>query len=119
MFGTALLYGIYHVGYGMGFQEIVFLSGLGIVYAVAYLTVENALVLWPLLTPLGNLYAQLESGELIDRLPWTALLGFADVMGLFALALWWAHRYERKHRTASSRPKQFDCRTKSSPARGY
>jgi membrane protease YdiL (CAAX protease family) len=54
VFGAALLYGWYHFGYGMGLEEMFFLSGLGIVYALAYLTVENVLVLWPLLTPLGS-----------------------------------------------------------------
>jgi uncharacterized protein len=100
VFGSALLYGIYHVGYGMGFEDTVFLAGLGIVYALAYLTVGNVLVLWPLLTPLGNLYAQLESGELIGRLPWAALLGFADVMAVMATIVWVAHRHERKRRLA-------------------
>jgi len=53
VFGAALLYGWYHLGYSMGLEEMFFLSGLGIVYALAYLTVGNVLVLWPLLTPLG------------------------------------------------------------------
>lgn len=96
VFAVAFLYGIYHVGYGMTLEETIFLSGLGIIYALAYLTVENVLVMWPLLTPLGSFFAQLESGELAGRLPWAALLGFVDVIGLFAAAIWWAHRYERK-----------------------
>ena len=96
VFGSAILYGAYHVGYGMGLEEIVFLSGLGIVYALAYLTVNNVLVLWPLLTPLGSLFAQLESGTLAGRLPWAALLGFADVIAVMATIIWLAHRHERK-----------------------
>jgi hypothetical protein len=96
IFGAALLYGVYHVGYGMGAEEILFLSGLGIVYALAYLAAGNLLVLWPLLTPLGSLFAQLEDGELTGRLPWASLAGFADVIGVFALVIWLAHRHERK-----------------------
>jgi membrane protease YdiL (CAAX protease family) len=96
VFGGALLYAAYHVGYGMGFEETAFLFGLGIVYALAYLTVRNVLVLWPLLTPLGSLYAQLEEGELVGRLPWAALLGFADVMAVMATVIWFAHRHERR-----------------------
>lgn len=46
---------LYHVGYGMGGDEMVFLFGLGVVYAVAYRLSENVLVLWPLLIPLGSL----------------------------------------------------------------
>ena len=34
---------------------MVFLFGLGVVYAVAYRLSENVLVLWPLLIPLGSL----------------------------------------------------------------
>lgn len=96
VFGAAALYGVYHVGYGMGLEETVFLGGLGIVYALAYLTVGNVFVLWPLLTPLGNLFAQLEDGNLVGRLPWAALLGFADVIGVMAAIIWFAHRHERK-----------------------
>lgn len=33
--GAAALYGLYHVGYGMGLEEILFLGGLGVIYAIA------------------------------------------------------------------------------------
>src|SRR5512132_268457 len=49
--GAALLYALYHVGYGMGLGELSFLFALGVVYAVAYRLTSNILVLWPLLTP--------------------------------------------------------------------
>lgn len=101
VFGAALLYGLYHVGYGMGLEESLFLGGLGIVYALAYLTTENVLVLWPLLTPLGSWFAQLEDGELLGRLPWASLLGFADVVAVMGAIIWLAHRHERK---AKKRP---------------
>lgn len=94
--GTALaavLYGAYHVGYGMGAGEIVFLTGLGLVYAVAYRLVHNVLVLWPLLTPLGSFYASLESGD-VD-LPWASLAGFGDVLALMGLCVWLAVRHQR------------------------
>jgi hypothetical protein len=96
VFGASLLYGLYHVGYGMGLEESLFLGGLGIIYALAYLTVENVLVLWPLLTPLGSWFAQLEDGELLDRLPWASLLGFADVVAVMAVIIWFARRHEKK-----------------------
>lgn len=99
VFIAAALYGAYHVGYGMGLEESVFLTGLGIVYALAYVAAENVLVLWPLLTPMGSLFAQLESGDLAGRLPWAALLGFADVMAIMATMIWLAHRHERKQRS--------------------
>jgi hypothetical protein len=94
--GAAALYALYHVGYGMGAEEIAFLFGLGIVYAVAYRISGNVLVLWPLLIPMGSFFAQLESGELTGQLPWAAIAGFADVIGLMAAVIWFAHRRERR-----------------------
>jgi len=49
--GGALLYGLYHVGYGMGGADIVFLVGLGVVYAVVFALARNVIAIWPLLTP--------------------------------------------------------------------
>jgi len=49
--GAALLYGLYHVGYGMGGADIVFLVGLGVVYAVVFALARNVIAIWPLLTP--------------------------------------------------------------------
>jgi hypothetical protein len=96
--GAAGLYGLYHVGYGMGGEEMFFLFALGIVYAVAYRLVQNVLVLWPLLTPLGSLFAQLEAGDIRGELPWASMAGFGDVLALMVLILWLAYRRERKRR---------------------
>jgi len=91
---AALLYSLYHVGYGMGADEMVFLFGLGVVYAIAYRLVTNILVLWPLLTPLGAFFNNLEAGD-ID-LPWASIAGFADVAAVMAAAIWFTRRHERK-----------------------
>ena len=91
-----MFYALYHVGYGMGAQDIVFLLGLGVVYAIAYRLSGNLLVLWPLLTPLGSFYAQLESGELVGKLPWASIMGFADVLVLIAVAIVLAQRHVRR-----------------------
>ena len=96
--GAAALYSLYHVGYGMGPTEMTFLLGLGVVYAIAYRTTNNVLVLWPLLTPLGSFFAQLESGELAGDLPWAAILGFVDELAVVAAIIWLAHRHERRRR---------------------
>jgi membrane protease YdiL (CAAX protease family) len=56
---AAALYALYHVGYGMGGHEMVFLFGLGVVYAVAYASAQNILVLWPLLIPMGTFFNNL------------------------------------------------------------
>jgi len=96
--GAAALYGAYHVGFGMGVSELWFLLALGVVYAVAYRLTTNVLILWPLLTPVGAFFNNLEGGDIV--LPWAAILGFADVLGLMAAALWFAARHERR-RTAT------------------
>jgi hypothetical protein len=92
--GAAALYALYHVGYGMGAGELGFLFALGVVYAIAYRLVENILVLWPLLTPLGAWFNNLEAGD-ID-LPWASIIGFVDVLGLMALVIWLAYRHQRR-----------------------
>ena len=97
--GAAALYGLYHVGYGMGSNELVFLTGLGVVYAVAFALARNVLVLWPLLTPLGSFYNAVDTGD-ID-LPWASIAGFADVFALMAVALWLANRHAHKHHAAT------------------
>lgn len=92
--GAAALYSLYHVGYGMGADELWFLFGLGIVYAVAYRLVENILVLWPLLTPLGAFFTNLRAGDI--ELPWASILGFLDVAAVIGVVLWLAWRHEHR-----------------------
>jgi len=99
---AAALYGVYHVGYGMGGDELVFLTGLGVVYAVAFAIARNLLVLWPLLTPLGSFYANLEAGDI--ELPWASIAGFADVLALMLVALWLAIRHQRKRHVSVQTP---------------
>jgi hypothetical protein len=52
------------------------------------------LVLWPLLTPLGALYANLEAGDI--ELPWASIAGFVDVAVVMAVLVWLAHRHQRR-----------------------
>lgn len=101
--GAALLYGLYHVGYGMGLSDLAFLTGLGVTYAVAFSLVRNVLVLWPFLTPLGSFYAQLKAGTI--ELPWASILGFADIAMIMIMIFWMAHRHENK-RSAAPAPGQ-------------
>lgn len=98
---AAVLYSLYHVGYGMGADELVFLFGLGVVYAIAYSLVSNVLVLWPLLTPLGAFFNNLEAGD-ID-LPWASIAGFADVAVVMGVAVLLAYRYDRKRASLAAR----------------
>ncbi len=92
--GAAVAYGLYHVGYGMGLTEIGFLTGLGLVYSVAFSITRNVLVLWPLLTPMGSFYANVTAGDI--ELPWASILGFVDVAALMLAAVWLAHRMHRR-----------------------
>jgi len=92
--GAALLYSLYHVGYGMGVGELWFLLALGVVYAVTFRITTNVLVLWPLLTPMGALFNNLEAGDI--ELPWASIAGFADVAVIMAVAIWLAHRHTHK-----------------------
>ena len=93
---AAVLYGLYHVGYGMGGSEMLFLTGLGIVYGVAFAQTRSALVLWPLLTPLGSFYNAVDSGDI--ELPWASIAGFADVLAVMVLAGWLGRRHARRAR---------------------
>lgn len=99
---AAALYALYHVGYGMGAAEMLFLFGLGVVYGVAYATVPNVLVLWPLLIPMGSFFNNLQSGGF--ALPWASLLGFADVLAVMVTAIVLAHRRQRRTERASATP---------------
>ena len=92
--GAAALYALYHIGYGMGGRDMVFLLGLGVIYAIAYRLVRNVLVLWPLLTPMGAFFNNLDTGDI--TLPWASIAGFADVAAVMAVAIIFAHRHERR-----------------------
>ena len=100
--GAAVLYAAYHVGYGMGLSDMWFLLALGVVYAVAYRLTTNILVIWPLLTPVGAFFNNLNNGDI--ELPWASLLGFADVAVLMVVAIWLAHRHIGKVRAAAPPP---------------
>jgi membrane protease YdiL (CAAX protease family) len=91
---AAGLYALYHVGYGMGVREMTFLFALGMVYGIAYACVNNVLVLWPLLIPLGSFFNNLQSGGF--ELPWLSIAGFVDVMAVMLTAILLAHRHERR-----------------------
>lgn len=104
--GAALLYALYHVGYGLGADQMWFLFGLGVVYAIIYRITTNILIVWPLLTPLGAFFNNLQGGD-ID-LPWESILGFTDVAIVMAIAVRLAHRHIRKRpqRTDHERVRQ-------------
>jgi len=58
----ALCYSLYHVGYGMTWDEMLFLFGFGLVFAAFFRLTKNVAVLWPFYTPIGGLYSNLREG---------------------------------------------------------
>jgi hypothetical protein len=58
---------------------------------VAFTTTRNILILWPLLTPLGSLFNNLEAGDI--ELPWASMAGFGQVLIAMGVVLWLAHRH--------------------------
>ena len=77
----ALAYSLYHVGYGMSGEEMLFLFGLGLTFGAFFRLTKNIFVLWPFYTPVGGLYNNLREGL---ALPFEATYGFVLVLGLMA-----------------------------------
>lgn len=100
--GAAVLYALYHVGYGMSVSEMLFLFGLGVTYAVIYRTSRNVLVVWPLLTPLGSFFNNIQAGDI--ELPWMSIAGFADVLFFTGMVMLFAWRYQRKRARGLVKP---------------
>lgn len=95
---AALCYGLYHVGYGMTWDEMLFLFGLGLVFAVVFRLTKNVAVLWPFYTPVGGLYSNLSEGL---TLPLEATYGFVLTLGLMVAVIVVAARlYTRAHPAA-------------------
>jgi membrane protease YdiL (CAAX protease family) len=80
----ALCYSLYHIGYGMDWNEMLFLFGLGLVFAAAFRLTRNVAVLWPFYTPIGGLYTNLTEGL---TMPFEATYGFLLTLGLMVAAI--------------------------------
>ena len=77
-------YALYHVGYGMTINEIAFLFGIGLMYAVVFRLTKNIFVLWPLYTPIGGLFTNLTDGL---TLPFEATYGFVLTLAMMVAVL--------------------------------
>lgn len=75
----ALCYSLYHIGYGMPVEELLFLFGLGLTIGAFFRLTKSVFVLWPFYTPIGGLYTNLTEGL---TLPFEATYGFLLTMGL-------------------------------------
>ena len=91
---SSLLYALYHIGYGMPANEMVFLFFIGIMFAVCFRLTKNILILWPIFQPMGQLVTLIKDGL---TLPVLAALGFAEVLAVMLVLVWLAGRYYRKH----------------------
>jgi uncharacterized protein len=80
---SALCYSLYHVGYGMGAGEMLFLFGYGLVFGAVFRLTSNVFVLWPFYTPVGSLYSNIKNGL---ELPFEATYGFVLVLVLITAA---------------------------------
>jgi membrane protease YdiL (CAAX protease family) len=85
----ALLYALYHVGYGMSASEITGLFVLGLVFAAVFRLTKNIAILWPFFTPVGGFYQVLVDGL---NLPIEATYGFVIVLGMMVAVILVAHR---------------------------
>lgn len=91
---ASLVYALYHIGYGMPANEMVFLFFIGIMFAVAFRLTRSIFVLYPLFQPLGQLKT-LITDQL--SLPLIASLGFIEALIGMVVLIWLAARYQKKH----------------------
>jgi hypothetical protein len=97
--GAALLYSLHFLAYGISLDELWLLTGLGVLYGIAYRLVESIFVLWPLVASL-NMFFILDGS--VMGIGWGILPAFA-LLGLSMAGLtWWARRH-RKGRLAKIR----------------
>jgi membrane protease YdiL (CAAX protease family) len=89
----ALCYSGYHVGYGMTWDELPFLFGLGLTFGAFFRLTRNVAVLWPFYTPIGGLYTNLSEGL---SMPFEATYGFLLTLGLMVAVITLAARVQGK-----------------------
>jgi hypothetical protein len=93
----ALCYSLYHIGYGMTANELLFLFGLGLTFGAVFRLTKNVFVLWPIYTPVGGLYTNLSEGL---TMPFEATYGFVLTLGLILAAFVTAGVLRRKKEEA-------------------
>lgn len=75
---AATCYSLYHIGYGMTGEEMLFLFGLGLTFGAFFRLTKNIFLLWPFYTPVGSIYTNLNEGL---SLPFEATYGFLLTIG--------------------------------------
>lgn len=90
------LYSVYHIGYGMKWDEMFFLFFIGLMFATVYALTRNIFVLWPLFQPIGQLLTITKDGGL--NLPFIATVGFLEVFVVMLLAIFFINKNKDKLR---------------------
>lgn len=96
---ASVLYSLYHIGYGMASDEMVFLFFIGVMFAVAFRITKSILILWPLFQPMGQLIT-LINDQL--SLPLAAAIGFVEAFLVMLALIWLAKRYQKTHQGQES-----------------
>jgi uncharacterized protein len=94
----SLLYSIYHIGYGMALDEMVFLFFIGIMFAVVFKLTGSIFILWPVFQPMGQLVTLSKEG--LD-LPLIASVGFIEALTVMVAFVWLAQKYFRRYQQKS------------------
>jgi membrane protease YdiL (CAAX protease family) len=94
------LYALYHIGYGMPWQEIGFLFIIGVVYAVIFRLTKNIFILWPALQPIGQLTTLLNDGL---TLPPLATLGFMEALAAMIAIVILVPRFYRRRQARKAK----------------
>jgi membrane protease YdiL (CAAX protease family) len=90
----SLLYALYHIGYAMPLDEIVFLFFVGVMFAVVFRLTKSVFILWPAFQPMGQLVTLIGDGL---TLPLISALGFVEALVVMLVLVWLAARYYKKH----------------------
>lgn len=86
---SAVIYSLYHIGYGMPISEMFTLLIVGLVYSSIFRITSNIFILFPFLTPSGAIFTQIKDGL---TLPFPATYGFADIIVFCVIVLVVIHK---------------------------
>ena len=97
---SAVIYSLYHIGYGMPLSELITLFIIGLVYSSIFRLTSNVFILFPFLTPTGALFSQIKDGLSI---PFEATYGFLDVILLLVAVLVIVKKISKSKKTLAFR----------------
>lgn len=101
---SALIYCLYHVGYGMAGSEYVTLFIIGLIYSAIFRLTSSIFILFPLLTPMGAVFTNIKEGLSI---PFEAIIGFSMVVFFAVIGLIVIHKAYMKGKQRIARPPEI------------